>query len=187
MGWKRRQRARCRSASTGTCPSVSRRNFEVDRLSDHDRANDDCRDQREADPAEDLSTTVTAQSEHRRAGTADHSESGQKWVNPIQGPPDVDRVLAHTLKRMERDGLVRRLPDRLDGRRAIIWLTDRARQLEDTLTRSAREVNALTVSGFTDDEVSLCYHLVARMIGNLEAAATPDRARRRAQQGGRTC
>jgi DNA-binding MarR family transcriptional regulator len=96
-------------------------------------------------------------------------------------------TMAHTLKRMERDGLVRRLPDPLDGRRAIIWLTDRARQLEDTLTGSAREVNALTVSGFTDDEVSLCYHLVARMIGNLEAAATPDRARRRAQQGGRTC
>jgi DNA-binding MarR family transcriptional regulator len=95
--------------------------------------------------------------------------------------------MAHTLKRMERDGLVRRLPDPLDGRRAIIWMTDRARQLEDTLTRSAREVNALTVSGFTDYEVSLCYHLVARMIGNLEAAATPDRARRRAQQGGRTC
>jgi DNA-binding MarR family transcriptional regulator len=96
-------------------------------------------------------------------------------------------TMAHTLKRMERDGLVRRLPDPLDGRRAIIWLTDRARQLEDTLTHSAREVNALTVSGLTDDEVSLCYHLVARMIGNLEAAATPDRARRRAQQGGRTC
>jgi DNA-binding MarR family transcriptional regulator len=34
-------------------------------------------------------------------------------------------TMAHTLKRMERDGLVRRLPDPLDGRRAIIWLTDR--------------------------------------------------------------
>jgi len=85
-------------------------------------------------------------------------------------------TMAHTLKRMERDGLIRRVPDPLDGRRAIIGLTERARELEDRLTRSAQEINALTLRGFTDDEVSLCYHLVTRMIGNLEPGA-PGQAR----------
>ncbi|MGH3841736.1 MAG: MarR family winged helix-turn-helix transcriptional regulator [Pseudonocardiaceae bacterium] len=76
-------------------------------------------------------------------------------------------TMAHTLKRMERDGLIRRIPDQLDGRRAIIWLTERARELEDDLTGCAQQVNALATKGFTDDQISQCHQLVTRMIDNL--------------------
>lgn len=76
-------------------------------------------------------------------------------------------TMAHTLKRMERDGLITREPDRSDGRRALIRLTDRARGIESDLARSAMVVNARATRGFTKDELDLCHQLVARMIENL--------------------
>ena len=50
-------------------------------------------------------------------------------------------TMAHTLKRMERDGLVDRVQDPRDRRRSIVTLTARARSLEAVLTRAAVDVN----------------------------------------------
>jgi hypothetical protein len=41
------------------------------------------------------------------------------WGAVVGFPGSVS--MAHTLNRMERDGLIRRVPDPIDGRRAIIW------------------------------------------------------------------
>lgn len=77
-------------------------------------------------------------------------------------------TMAHTLRRMERDGLVRRTPDPADRRRSLITLTERARGLESELVEAAREVNATATRGFTDEEVTLSLDLIARLIDNLE-------------------
>ncbi|MCA2210628.1 MarR family winged helix-turn-helix transcriptional regulator [Nocardia rosealba] len=78
-------------------------------------------------------------------------------------------TMAHTLKRMERDGLVERTPDPADGRRALIHLTDRSRRLRPALEAAAREVNALATAGFSDAEREELLRLAAQAIGNLEA------------------
>lgn len=89
-------------------------------------------------------------------------------------------TMAHTLRRMERDGLVERVPDPADGRRALVMLTERVRELEGDLVQAAQEVNAVATRGFTDEEVATCLDLIARMIDNLEAhsAGDADRASR---------
>jgi DNA-binding MarR family transcriptional regulator len=80
-------------------------------------------------------------------------------------------TMANTLRRMERDGLVRRLPDPGDGRRAVVMLTERARDLEDALVDSARSVNSDATKDINDDELAAFMATLARIISNLEANA----------------
>jgi DNA-binding MarR family transcriptional regulator len=55
---------------------------------------------------------------------------------------DVEQAtMANTLQRMERDGLIRRVPDPLDGRRSLVRLAPKARALEPALVQAARGVN----------------------------------------------
>jgi DNA-binding MarR family transcriptional regulator len=93
-------------------------------------------------------------------------------------------TMASTLARMERDGLVRRIPDPDDGRRSLIVLTPHARALEDQLVAAAQEVNAAATRGLTDAEVAAFRSASARMIANLEAGLSegderPTRSRAR--------
>jgi DNA-binding MarR family transcriptional regulator len=88
----------------------------------------------------------------------------------------VDRVqieqptMAKTLQRMERDGLVRRVPDGSDRRRVHVHLTERGRAIEHELISAARAVNAAATEGLTDAEIATYLDLTARLIRNLEAA-----------------
>jgi DNA-binding MarR family transcriptional regulator len=60
----------------------------------------------------------------------------------LVGRLDVEQAtLANTLSRMERDGLVRRVPHPTDGRAQVIRLTERARRLEGPATRAADGIN----------------------------------------------
>ena len=74
---------------------------------------------------------------------------------------------ARTLQRMERDGLIRRVPDRRDGRRRRVVLTERGRELCGELVPAALEVNALATHGLSEDEkkrlLSLLGYVVARL------------------------
>ena len=76
-------------------------------------------------------------------------------------------TMAHTLKRMERDGLIERAPDPADRRRAIITLTPRAQSLRPVLTTAAAEVNAVATRGFGAADADAVMSLVARLIDNL--------------------
>ena len=77
-------------------------------------------------------------------------------------------TMANTLKRMVRDGLVRKIQDDNDRRKVRIRLTRKAVNLEETLNRSADEVLATAWSGFTTTGRDAFYALVRRMISNLE-------------------
>ncbi len=55
---------------------------------------------------------------------------------------DVEQpTMANTLARMERDGLIVRMPDSADRRVRIVRLTPRARALEEAATAAAGSVN----------------------------------------------
>jgi DNA-binding MarR family transcriptional regulator len=80
-------------------------------------------------------------------------------------------TMAGTLKRMERDGLIRRVPDADDRRRARVHLTPRGRRLEEVLTASARETNAAALQDVDSEEAEQFLALARRMIGNLRRDA----------------
>jgi DNA-binding MarR family transcriptional regulator len=82
-------------------------------------------------------------------------------------------TMAHTLKRMQRDGLIERHPDPADRRRAVIILTAHARDLEPSLLRAARQTNVAATRGFSDEELSSCLQLIERMIANLGSESAP--------------
>lgn len=87
-------------------------------------------------------------------------------------------TMAHTLKRMERDGLVDRRPDQIDRRRAVITLTPRSRRLQPALIAAANEVNTLATHGLTEGDVETYMRITATLIANLQAGAHTDEARR---------
>jgi DNA-binding MarR family transcriptional regulator len=78
-------------------------------------------------------------------------------------------TMASTLARMERDGLVERLPDPEDRRRARVHLTERSRQLRVPLIDAARGVNRQAVRGLSAEQRQALYQAVDRATGNLGA------------------
>lgn len=77
-------------------------------------------------------------------------------------------TMANTLKRMERDGLIERVPDPEDRRQARVHLTPRARALEAVLTGAARAANEAALAGLGPEEREQFLALVRRVIANLE-------------------
>jgi DNA-binding MarR family transcriptional regulator len=83
----------------------------------------------------------------------------------VEGP-----TMVRTLDRMERDDLVRRVPDPRDRRRFHVRLTERGRALRDVLVPCALAGNAAATRSFTAAERSQAHLLVKRMVAALEAA-----------------
>ncbi len=83
-------------------------------------------------------------------------------------------TMANTLNRMQRDGLIVREPDPSDGRRSLIRLTARARDLESRLVAVADEVNEVATGGLDTDQVHALMAAVSLAIANLEAVANRD-------------
>lgn len=77
-------------------------------------------------------------------------------------------TMANTLQRMERDGLIRRKGDAGDKRRALVYLTARAREMQAKIMEGARAVSGQTVKGLTAADQDDMFRLVARMVENLK-------------------
>ena len=77
-------------------------------------------------------------------------------------------TMAHTLKRMQRDGLISRSSDAADQRRVVIHLTPRARELAPTLVGAAREVNTAAAAGVSRADMNTCMRVLAAAIDNLD-------------------
>ena len=76
--------------------------------------------------------------------------------------------MAQMLTRMEREGLIRRTPDRADGRSSRIALTKRAlARLPDAIATLFRG-NHDAMAGFTNEEIAQFVVLLDRLIANLE-------------------
>ncbi|MEU7898256.1 MarR family transcriptional regulator [Nonomuraea sp. NPDC049152] len=77
-------------------------------------------------------------------------------------------TMAHTLHRMQRDGLIVRATDPEDRRRSRYTLTERARRIQDALTQGARAANARALHGIDQEEIDAFMRTLDRMIANLE-------------------
>jgi DNA-binding MarR family transcriptional regulator len=87
----------------------------------------------------------------------------------IEQPP-----MAQMLARMERDGLIRRTPDPVDGRMSRITLTGVAKaRLPDAVAVLLRG-NQEALRDFTDEEAGLLVALLTRLIANLDQLAAVD-------------
>lgn len=84
-------------------------------------------------------------------------------------------TMANTLARMQRDGLIDRVPDPTDGRRSLVMLTMRARELQSELIPVAVAVNAAATAGLDKHEITELMTTLTKVITNLVAkAANPD-------------
>ena len=77
-------------------------------------------------------------------------------------------TMANTLERMERDGLVKRKADTDDRRRAHVFLTARAKDIQAQVMEAARAVSNRTVTRLSASEQDDMFRLVARMVENLK-------------------
>jgi len=77
-------------------------------------------------------------------------------------------TMANTLARMQRDGLIDRVPDPADGRRALVTLTPWARDLQDQLIAAARAVNTTATRGLDEPQTTAFLAALASAIDNLD-------------------
>lgn len=76
-------------------------------------------------------------------------------------------TMANTLNRMERDGLIERRPHPSDGRKQLVYLTDKARALGSRVARAAASVNAVATAGLSNTEKSTLLDLIEKVRANL--------------------
>jgi MarR family transcriptional regulator for hemolysin len=74
-------------------------------------------------------------------------------------------TMVRTIDRLERDGLVTRTPDPMDGRASRIRLTDRGWSLRDPLVPEAVAVNRVATERLTEAET----RTLRRLLGKLTA------------------
>ena len=76
-------------------------------------------------------------------------------------------TMSNTLKRMERDGLVRRKPDPNDRRAARILLTAKAKKLEAKVSDAIKDVNKTALGKLKKKDKKCLMDLMGTMIDNL--------------------
>lgn len=75
-------------------------------------------------------------------------------------------TMANTLARMQRDGLIDRRPHPSDRRAQLVYLTDKARGMEEEAIRIAREADDALFAGFKRFERELLLEYVRKIIEN---------------------
>ena len=85
-------------------------------------------------------------------------------------------TLVRTLTRMEAAGLVRREADPADGRRAIVRLTARGRELEEVVPAILADVTEQATAGMSRSQREQLLRLLGELRANL-ADGAPDQSR----------
>jgi Transcriptional regulators len=83
-------------------------------------------------------------------------------------------TMAATIKRLERDGWIQRLPNPDDGRSSLVSLTDKARQMRPKVEAVVDQINATALTGFSSTEREQYFALLTRIIKALEADTGSD-------------
>ena len=76
--------------------------------------------------------------------------------------------LTTMLERMEKSGLILRRQDSADKRKTLIFLTDKARNLETDYIALSEEMGDIYYQGFTEEEVRAAEGYLERIRLNLE-------------------
>jgi len=85
--------------------------------------------------------------------------------------------MAQMLARMERDGLIERTPDAIDGRSSRIALTGSAKERLPEACSTLLEGNREALRGFDDQECEQLTGLLTRLISNLDDLAARNHSR----------
>ncbi|PKA44545.1 MarR family winged helix-turn-helix transcriptional regulator (plasmid) [Rhizobium sullae] len=85
----------------------------------------------------------------------------------VEQPP-----MAQMLARMERDGLIQRTPDPVDGRSSHVVLTEYAQARMPEATAALFQGNREALNGFTSAETEQLVTLLTRLIANLDQIAS---------------
>ncbi len=78
-------------------------------------------------------------------------------------------TMTATLNRMERDGLVERLPNPHDGRSSLAALTEKARAKLPDIEKATQEVNELALAGLGKKERKHYFALLRQIITTLSS------------------
>ena len=76
--------------------------------------------------------------------------------------------LTTMLERMEKNGLIQRRQDSADKRKTLLFLTDKARDLEEDYIALSEEMGDIYYQGFTEEEVKAAEGYLDRIRLNLE-------------------
>lgn len=79
-------------------------------------------------------------------------------------------TMTATLQRMERDGLVERIPNPDDGRSTLVRLTPLAEEKLSEMEEIVKSINAMAFSDLSKKERKSYFALLTRIIATLEAA-----------------
>ena len=83
---------------------------------------------------------------------------------------DIEQAtMANTLRRMERDGLIRRRPHPVDRRAQQVWLTPRALSLRDDALAAATAQNEVALAGLAANERRHFIQLMTRTIASMRS------------------
>ena len=78
-------------------------------------------------------------------------------------------TMANTLTRMERDGLIKRKADSADKRRSLVFLTPKAKEVQNKIMEAARGVSSRTMSNLSPAEQDDVFRLFSKMTENLKS------------------
>ena len=99
------------------------------------------------------------------------SEDGLTQKQLVERVRIEQSTIAHTLKRMERDGLLDRRPCPTDGRLVRHWLTPRGRAVQSIVLTGIASVNERAIDQLTETAVAQVVDTLDVMIENLDPVA----------------
>lgn len=89
----------------------------------------------------------------------------QQWIAEICGKDKTSTT--RMIDTMERNGLVRRVPDRQDRRQNLIHLTDKGRAEQEQMMTHIFATHEHATQGVPPEELKACKDVLARVLSNL--------------------
>ena len=83
-------------------------------------------------------------------------------------------TISVSLQKLEKEGYVSRHPDEYDLRATRVFLTEKGRELDDTIKGHIRREEALATANFTEEESEALVKLLLKIRENLTGAARED-------------
>lgn len=77
-------------------------------------------------------------------------------------------TLTSMVDRMEKAGLVCRMPDNNDRRKTLLALTAKAKNLEQDYKAVSDKMSEIFYKGFSDEEIRNCEAMLARILDNMK-------------------
>ena len=77
-------------------------------------------------------------------------------------------TLTSMVDRMEKVGLVCRMPDKNDRRKTLLALTAKAKNLEQDYKAVSDKMSEIFYKGFSNEEIRTCEAMLARILDNMK-------------------